>query len=171
SHAGHALRPDAGLIHHIHFSDDPVNVRLKFVTHSMPVEILEDVGLHLQFGRTDKTNLYPFELCQEIGERTRCASFVKLSDHGDAQAIERTLAIDGVQIEQRLRGMLPAVTISGIDDRHGRNLRRTPGAAFLVVPDYDYIRIAADDVDRVLDVLSLNLGGKLSRMLGRQDPA
>ncbi len=34
------------------------------------------------------------------------------------------LAVDRVQIEQRLRRMLPAVAVAGVDHRHRRNQRR-----------------------------------------------
>ena len=83
----------------------------EFVTHAVSLEILQDVGLHLQLRRADKENLDSLELRQQIGQRAGGASAIELADEGDAEAVERALAINRVQVEQGLRGMLPAVAI------------------------------------------------------------
>ena len=167
----HALGPDARLVDDVHFANHAIDVGLQLVLHAVFVEIVEDVGLHLQFGRADEEDLHALELRQQVGQRPRRAALVEFADDGDAQSVERTFAIDRVQIEQRLRGMLAAIAISGIDDRYGRDLRRPPRPAFFVMADHDHVAVAADDANRVFHLLGFDFGGKRARMLGGEHPA
>ena len=68
---------DAGLVNHIHFSDHAIDVRLQLVTNTMPVEVLQDVGLHLQLGRAHEEDLHPFEFCQQVSQGTHGAAPIK----------------------------------------------------------------------------------------------
>ncbi len=77
-------------------------------------------------GGLTKKDLHPLEFRQQIRQRAHGAAAIKLADEGHAQSIERTLAVDRVQIKQGLRGMLAAVAISRIDDGHRRDFGRPP---------------------------------------------
>src|SRR4051812_9919545 len=64
--------------------------------------------------------------------------------------------------------MLATVAVSGIDDRHRRNLGGAPGAALLVMAYHDYVAVTAHDADGVFHLLAFHLRGKTSRMLSRK---
>ena len=119
-----SFRPDPRLVHHVHLSDHAIQICFLLVLHAMLLEVGEDVGLHLRFRRAHEEHLHAFELGQEIRERTGGSSLIQFSNQGDAKAVERALAVNGVQVEQGLRGMLPAIAIARIDDWHGRDLGR-----------------------------------------------
>ena len=56
-------------------------------------------------------------------------------------------------------GGVEVSAISGVDYRAVRGKRRRPGGALLVMPHYQNIRIAADDLYRILEVLTLGHRG------------
>jgi hypothetical protein len=85
------------------------------------IEILQDVWLHLQLRRADEEHLYSIKIGQEIGHRSRGASLIQLANDGHAQAIERPLPVDRVEIEQSLGWMLSTIAITGIDYGDWRN--------------------------------------------------
>ena len=94
------------------------------------------------------------------------AAAIELADKGYAQPVERPLAIDGVQIEQRLRGMLAAVAVTSIDDRHRRDLGRTRRSTGFMMANHDDIAVAADDADGVFHLLAFDLRREGARMFG-----
>jgi len=77
------------------------------VVHVVAVEIFENVGAHLQFGGADKNQFQAIESCQKVGEGADGAPASEFADEGDAQAVQGTFTIDGVEIQERLRGCWP----------------------------------------------------------------
>src|SRR5580693_9697440 len=126
----------------------------------MAIQILQDVALHLLLGRADKIDLHALKLCQQVGQGTRGTSSIEFADKRNAQTIERTLAIDGVQVEQRLRRVLPTISVARIDDRHRRYLGCAGRSAGLMMTNNNYVGVAADDANRIFDLLGLNLRRK-----------
>src|SRR5579871_470275 len=118
----HPLGTDSGLVNHVRLADHTINLGFQFVTHAVLIEIRQDVWPHLQFWRRDEENPDPIKLGQQVGERPRCTPPVQLANDGDTQANQRSLSINRVEIQKRLRGMLSAVSIPGVDDWNGGNL-------------------------------------------------
>ena len=58
----HPLRTYWSLVHDIYFTNYAVNIGFYFVTNSMLVEVLEDIGFQLQLGRLTKKILTPSNL-------------------------------------------------------------------------------------------------------------
>src|SRR5579862_4963535 len=112
----------AGLVNDVDFANHPLKVGFEFVANAVLFEIVEDVELHLQFVRADEEDFHALEFGEQVGERAGSASFIQFADDGNAEAIDGTLAIDRVKIEQGLGGMLAAVAVSRIDDRDTGNL-------------------------------------------------
>src|SRR5271169_5407287 len=111
----------------------------------MPVKILQDVSLHLHGRRTHEENLHPVEFRQQIRQRPHRPSAVKFPDKRDTEPVDRTLAVNRVKVEQSLRRMLAAVTISRVNDGYGRDFgcaTRPPG---FVMPNYDRVAIRSND--------------------------
>src|SRR5271169_1473083 len=102
---------------------------------------MQDVGLHLHVGWTDEKDLHSLEFRQQIGEGPGCAAKIQLPNEGDAQSLDGPLAINRVQVKQRLRWMLAAVAIPCIDDGHRRHLRRTSRSANLMMAYHDGIAV------------------------------
>src|SRR5689334_5280385 len=98
----------------------------------MLVEIFEDVGLHLGLRRADKEHLDAVELGKQISKRSRGAAAIQLTNESDAQAIEWPLAMNRIEIKQRLGGMLPAIAVAGVNHWHRRDLGGPFRAAFLM---------------------------------------
>ena len=138
-----AFGTDSRLVDDIHFANHPLDVGFEFVADAMLIEIVEDVGLHLQFVRADEKDLHALEFGQQICERTSGASFIQFADDGDTQPVERALAVNRVQIEQSLGGMLPAIAVSRIDDGDGGNLGGALGAAVGRMANHDHIAVAS----------------------------
>ena len=136
-----AFGPDARLVDDVHVAHHTVQVRDLLVLHAVFVQVGKNVGLHLGFRRTDKHHPDAFELGEKICQRVRGAALIELADECNTQAVQRAFAINGVEIQQRLRGMLSAFTVSSVDHWNGRNERCPFCTAFLVVPDYDDIAI------------------------------
>src|SRR5208282_734446 len=113
---------------------------------------------HLELGWADKEHLHPFKLRQQVGQRSCGASFVEFTDDGHAEAVQRTLTVNSVEIEQGLRGMLATVAISGIDHRDGRNFRGAARAVIFGMTDYDHVGIAANNANGVFYLLAFDLG-------------
>jgi hypothetical protein len=82
------------------------------------VEIFENAGAHLQFGGADKNQFQAIESCREVGEGADGAPAIEFADEGDAQAVQGAFTIDGVEIQERLRGVLATLAVSGIDHGH-----------------------------------------------------
>src|SRR3954447_622817 len=143
----HSLGAYSSLIDDIHFPHNLVDVRRQFVVHAMFIEVAEDIWPHLQLGRADEKYLHAIKLCQEIGEGTSSASFIKFSNDGDTQTIQGALPVDGVKIKQGLGRMLSPIAVSSVDDGHGRNVGGAMGTALLVMAYHDYIAITAHDAD------------------------
>ena len=157
---------DARLVNDIHLPDHAVDVRLQLVADAMPVEVLQDVGFHLQLGRADEEDLHPFEFCQQVSQGTDGAAAIKFPNEGHAQSIERTFAVNRVQIEQGLRGMLAARAVACVDDRHRRDLGRAARSARLMMANHDDVAIAANDADGILHLFGFDLGGERASMFG-----
>src|SRR5271165_3212631 len=102
---------------------------------------MQDVRLHLHVGWADEKDLHPVEFRQQIGERPGGASAVQLPDERDAQSIDGPLAINRVQVKQRLRWMLAAVAITCVDDGHRRHLRSTSRSSNLMMAYHDGIAV------------------------------
>src|ERR1035438_5472434 len=62
--------------------------------------------------------------------------------------------------------MLAARAVTGIDDRHRRDLGRAVRSARLMVTNHDDVAIAANDADGILDLFGLALRGKSMRVFG-----
>ena len=58
----HPLRTYWSLVHNIYLTNYAVNIGFYFVTNSMLVEVLEDIGFQLQLGRLTKKILTPSNL-------------------------------------------------------------------------------------------------------------
>src|SRR3954451_24337265 len=56
-----ALRTDTRLVNHVHFADYTIDVRFQFIASSMVIQIIQDIGFHLELWRTNKENLNPLE--------------------------------------------------------------------------------------------------------------
>ena len=97
-----SLRANPRLVHNIDLGDHAIDVRLQLIADAVPVEILQDVALHLLLGRTDKIDLHPFELGQQVSQRARRTSAVEFADEGHAKAGQRTFTINRIQVEQCL---------------------------------------------------------------------
>ena len=137
----------------------------------MLIEIRQDVRFHLQLRRADKEHLYPVKLGQQIRQRSRRTPLIQLANNGYAKAIQRTLPVNSVQVEQGLGRMLPAIAIPRIDHRHRRDFRGAASAVLVGVPNHNHIRIPADNPDGIFHLLTFNLGRKRTRIFGRQNPA
>ena len=123
--------------------------------------------MHPHLRRADEVDLHPLELAQEVRQRTGGSPAIEFADDGDGQAVQgAALAVDRVEIEQRLRRMLAAAAVAGVDDGDLRHPGRPAGAALLRVPQHDDVGVARDDADRVLELLALDLRRKHPRVLG-----
>src|SRR5664279_6623402 len=120
----------------------------------MPVEVLQDIGLQLQLGRAYEEDLHPFKFRQQVSQGTHGAAAIEFPDEGHAQSIERTLAVNRIQIEQGLGGMLAACAVPRIDDRNRRDLGRAARPARLMMTNHDNVAVAANDADGILHPVS-----------------
>src|SRR6202007_2829198 len=101
---------------HIYLPDDFVQLGFDLVLDVVPVQVIQNVRLHPHLGRAEKENANALKLGQQVGERTHGAPFIELAQERYAETVQRTHAVDSVEIEQRLSGMLSTPAIAGIDD-------------------------------------------------------
>src|SRR5581483_7278066 len=152
----HALGPNPGLIDDVDLADHTFNIGFHLITNRVFVEIFENIWLHLQFRWADKKYLDPVKLGEQISKGARSTAPVELANHGDAQAVERTLAINGVKVEQGLSRVLSAHTVAGVDHRHRRNLSRPPSTSLFVVTDHNHVAVATDNANRIFNLFPFN---------------
>ena len=86
-----------------------------------------------------KKNLHAIELGEQVSERAGGASTIEFADESDTQAIDGSRAIDRVQIEQGLRGVLSAISVSRVDDGNWRYFGGAASSAFLMVANDDHV--------------------------------
>src|SRR3954470_5589444 len=67
--------------------------------------------------------------------------------------------------------MLSAVAIPGIDYRHRRDFSRARGSSCLMMANDDDVAVAADDANRILDLLGFNFRRKRARMFSGEHAA
>ena len=77
------------------------------------------------------------------------------------------LLLDGVQIEERLGGMLPR-PVAGAEHRHLRDARHSLDRSDLRVPQHDRVGVARDHLDRVLERLALRRRRRPCGILGAE---
>src|SRR5581483_9444770 len=94
---------------------------------------------------------------------------IQFPDNGHAKAIEWPLAVNRIEIEQSLGGMLASVPVPCIDHWNGRDLRSALRAALLVVADHDHVTVTSDDANGIFDLLALDLRRKRACVLGGED--
>ena len=89
----------------------------------------------------------------------------QVPDHDHVETVQPAdLALDGVEVEQRLGGVL-AGTVPGVDHRDRRDRRRPGRGPLLEVPEHDAIRVSGHDPHRVLQGLTLDRGGEVPGVL------
>src|ERR671933_1707446 len=95
----------------------------------------------------------------------------KIADQRYAQAVDAPkLALNGVEVEERLGGVLVGA-IAGVNDGHLGDRGHARGGAFLVVADDDAVGGASHDARRVFQRLALRARRMLARVLCADDPA
>ncbi len=120
---------------------------------------LHDFRGHCERRRRDQRELQAAVQREQLDERVHGAPVLQVADHRDVRAVDqlaqaRELALDGVQVEQRLAGVL-ARAIAAVDDRHVGGAREFGDRALLRMPHHDRIGIAADDAAGVVDRFAL----------------
>src|SRR5919202_5642254 len=95
----------------------------------------------------------------------------KIADQRYAQAVDAPkLALNGVEVEERLSGVLVGA-IAGVNDGHFGHGSHARGGPFLVVADDDAVSVASHDTRRVFQRLALRALRMLARVLGADDDA
>ena len=81
-------------------------------------QMAEDVFFHFQERWSNEVNAYILIFTQQIGERANRSALRQVSHHGDSQTVNRAdLFMDGVEIQQSLRGMLTS-PVSRVNNRN-----------------------------------------------------
>ena len=154
-----ALEPlpvDAGLIHDIDMWQHFIRIRGEVEPDVTFLQVVDDVLADLEFGRGEKVQLHPVELAQEIGERANGAPCVEGANQRNRKAIERVaLAFANREgVEECLRRVLSAGTVSRVDDWNMRDRCGAFRSTFFIMTQDDDVAVVGNDADGVLKLLA-----------------
>ncbi len=146
-----------GLADDVGLAEDAVHVRDHFVVNIVAVEIFQDVGAHLQFGRANENEFDAIEFCEQVGKGTNGAAAIEFTDEGDAEAVQGAIAINAVEVEKGLRGMLAALAIACVNYGYAGGVGGAARATLFRVANDDHVGVAAEHADGVFHVLGFDL--------------
>mmetsp|Transcript_2562 Transcript_2562/g.6045 ORF Transcript_2562/g.6045 Transcript_2562/m.6045 type:complete len:225 (-) Transcript_2562:399-1073(-) len=146
-----ALLLDPRLVQHVHAARNLLEVVYFAPVGALLVEVRLDVVLHPGDGRGDEEELDAVELGQHVGEGAGGAAVREVAHerHLGAGHVAQLL-MDGVQVQERLRRVLPGA-VACVDHRHRRGRRRQPRRTRLEVPEHDQVHVLLKRAHRVLE--------------------
>ena len=161
-----ALLLDARLVHDVGVGGDISEARAHRVADATAGEQGEDVTSHLDHLGRDEAQVDAGIVRQQQGQRPGGAAIPEVTAEHDVEPLDAPqLVLDGVEVEQRLGGML-AGTVAGVDDRHRADRGGAGRRAGLVVAEHDDVGVGGRHANGVLEGLPLDDAGELPGGLG-----
>ena len=150
---------NAGHIEHIQLAHNGLHIINFLIINAIPVaDLILHIGRQLKFLRSDENDLHILVAGKSLDQRVDGTSELEVAAETDGEIVQTAeLTLDGQQVGQGL-GRMSVGTVTGIDNRDGRDAGSIERSALDWVPHSNYIRKTADYPRGILDSLALGNG-------------
>src|SRR6056297_387171 len=156
---GEALALDTGDVQHVEALQDGVEVGVLADVRARLVEVVADATGELEALGADEV-LADVEVRQRVRERVDRPAVLQVAHDADGEVVQARVLPDGVQVEQRLRGMV-ARAVARVQQRNVDELAHELCRPLAGVAQDERVGVPLDDARGVGEALALLHAGRL----------